>query len=56
MAPVRNAVHIGMVEFLGIWQQGKSFDDFPHLSQAAKAMLDDIAWWTAALRTARGAA
>jgi NAD(P)H-dependent FMN reductase len=54
MAPVRNAVHIGMVEFLGIWQQGKSFEDFPHLAQAANAMFDDIAWWAKALKTARG--
>jgi hypothetical protein len=56
MAPVRHAVHIGMVEFLGVWQQGKSFDDFPHLAQAATAMLDDMAWWTRALKTAREAA
>ena len=56
MAPVRNAVHIGMVEFLGIWQQGKTFDDFPHLAQAANAMLDDFAWWAKALRSAREAA
>ncbi|MBJ2155930.1 NADPH-dependent FMN reductase [Variovorax sp. IB41] len=56
MAPVRNAVHIGMVEFMGIWQQGKSFDDFPHLAQAATGMLDDLAWWTRALKTAREAA
>ena len=56
MAPVRNAVHIGMVEFLGIWQQGKSFDDFPHLAQAANGLLDDIAWWAKALKTSREAA
>lgn len=56
MTPVRNAVHLGMVEFLGIWQQGKSFEDFPHLEQAAKAMLDDIAWWARALKSAREAA
>jgi NAD(P)H-dependent FMN reductase len=56
MAPVRNAVHIGMVEFLGIWQQGRSFEDFPHLAQAANGMLDDMAWWTRALKTARDAA
>lgn len=56
MAPVRNAVHIGMVEFLGIWQQGKTFEDFPHLAQAATGMLDDLAWWTKALKTAREAA
>jgi NAD(P)H-dependent FMN reductase len=55
MAPVRNAVHIGMVEFLGIWQQGKSFEDFPHLAQAASAMFDDIAWWAKALKSAREA-
>jgi NAD(P)H-dependent FMN reductase len=53
MAPVRNAVHIGIVEFLGIWQQGKSFEDFPHLEQAASALLDDMAWWAKALKTAR---
>jgi len=56
MAPVRNAVHIGMVEFLGLWQQGKSFEDFPHLAQAANGMLDDIAWWAKALKRARDAA
>jgi NAD(P)H-dependent FMN reductase len=55
MAPVRNAVHIGMVEFLGIWQQGKSFDDYPHLAQAAGGMLDDMAWWAKALKGARQA-
>ena len=53
MAPVRNAVHIGMVEFLGVWQQGKTFDDFPHLAQAAAGLLDDIAWWARSLRAAR---
>jgi NAD(P)H-dependent FMN reductase len=53
MAPVRGAVHVGMIEFLGIWQQGKTFDDFPHLGQAATAMLDDLSWWTHALKAAR---
>ena len=56
MAPVRNAVHMGMVEFLGVWQQGKSFEDYPHLAQSAKGLLDDIAWWAKALKTAREAA
>jgi NAD(P)H-dependent FMN reductase len=55
MAPVRNVVHIGMVEFLGIWQQGKSFDDYPHLAQAAGGLLDDMAWWATALKNARQA-
>jgi NAD(P)H-dependent FMN reductase len=56
MAPVRNAVHIGMVEFMGIWRQGKTFEDFPHLAQAATGLLDDMAWWTKALKAAREAA
>jgi NAD(P)H-dependent FMN reductase len=53
MVSVRNAVHIAGSDFLAIWQQGKSFDDFPHLAQSAAAMLDDLAWWTLALKTAR---
>jgi NAD(P)H-dependent FMN reductase len=56
MAPVRNAVHIGMTEFLGIWQQGKTFDDYPHLAQTAGVLLDDLAWWACALKSARTAA
>jgi NAD(P)H-dependent FMN reductase len=56
MAPVRNAVHIGMVEFMGIWKQGKSFDDYQHLAQSANGLLDDMAWWAKALKTAREAA
>ncbi len=53
MVPIRNAVHIGMVEFLGILQQGKGFDDYPHLAQSASGLLDDLAWWANALNTAR---
>jgi NAD(P)H-dependent FMN reductase len=36
-------------------QQGKSFEDFPHLAQAANGLLDDMAWWSKALKTARQA-
>jgi NAD(P)H-dependent FMN reductase len=53
IAPLRNAVYIGLSEFLGMLQQGKSFADYPHLDTAAQAMLDDLAWWTTALKTAR---
>lgn len=55
MAPVRNAVHIGMVEFMGLWREGKAFADYPHLAQSAKGLLDDMAWWARALKTAREA-
>jgi NAD(P)H-dependent FMN reductase len=53
MASVRNAVHIAANDFLGLWRQGKSFDDLPHLAQSAVAMLDELAWWTKALKSAR---
>ena len=53
MVSVRNAVHLGRVEFLGIWQQGKSFDDFPHLAQSASGLLDELAWWAKTLKSAR---
>ena len=53
MAPVAHAVHIGMVESLGIMQQGKTFEDFPHLAQAANRLLDDMSWWTKVLKPAR---
>lgn len=53
MVSVRNAVHILAPDFLGLWQQGKSFDDFPHLAQSAAGMLEDLAWWAKALKIAR---
>jgi len=53
MVSVRNAVHIGGGDFLGLFQQGKSFDDYPHLAQSAGPMLDELAWWARVLKTAR---
>jgi len=54
MAPIRHAVHIGRAEFLGVWQQGNAFEDFPELGHAAKGLLDDLVWWAKALKHARG--
>ena len=53
MVSVRNAVHIAAADFLGLWRQGKSFDDHPHLAEAAAGMLEELAWWTRALKFAR---
>ena len=53
MAPVAHAVHVGMVECLGIMQQGKTFEDFPHLAQAANRLLDEMSWWAKVLKPAR---
>ncbi len=53
LAPMKSGVHINMEPFLAIWQQGKDFADFPYLRDGAVAMLDELAWWTRALRRAR---
>jgi NAD(P)H-dependent FMN reductase len=56
MAPISKSVNVGMAEFLGIWQEGKDFADFPHLEQAAVALLDDLSWWSRTLQSGRQAA
>ncbi|MFV0360956.1 NADPH-dependent FMN reductase [Tropicimonas sp.] len=55
MAPLRNAVHIGMSEYLGVVTEGKSIADYPYLAESARVMLDDLLWWTRALADARSA-
>jgi NAD(P)H-dependent FMN reductase len=55
MAPTRAAVYIGGADFIGLLMQGKTFADMAHLEPTAVAMLDDLAWWTHALRDAREA-
>jgi NAD(P)H-dependent FMN reductase len=55
MAPTRTGVHIAGADFMGVWQQGKALSDLPHLEQGAIALLDELTWWTTALKTAREA-
>jgi NAD(P)H-dependent FMN reductase len=54
MAPIRTAVHILLPVFLAVLKEGKKLAEFDHLNQNAKDMLDQLAWWTAALNAARG--
>lgn len=53
VAPLRDAVHVGVAELIGIRQQGKTFNDFPYLSQSAERMLDKLQWWAATLKKGR---
>jgi NAD(P)H-dependent FMN reductase len=53
MAPIKQAVHIGLEPFLGVLTQGKSLDDYPFLTQSRTAMLDRLVWWANALKNAR---
>lgn len=52
MATVRRAVHI---DIMPIWMEGKSITDFPHYAKDAAELLDQVSWWTSALKTARDA-
>ncbi|MFD2174055.1 NADPH-dependent FMN reductase [Rhodobacter lacus] len=57
MVPVRNAVHIGGGDFMAISPMGQNAEMStiaPHIEGSAKALLDDIAWWGAATKAARG--
>jgi NAD(P)H-dependent FMN reductase len=54
VAPLRNAVHVGLAEFVPMLMQGKGFADFPQLAEKAGLMLDELAWWAATLAAGRG--
>jgi len=55
MAPMQTGVHIQGADFMAVWQQGKDIAELTYLQQNAKDMLDQLAWWTKALKTARDA-
>jgi NAD(P)H-dependent FMN reductase len=53
LAPMRTGVHIQGADFMAVWKEGKNLKDLPHLQQNAADMLDQFAWWTIALKSAR---
>ena len=53
MASVRQAVHIGGSDFMGIWMQGKTIADYPWYVDNANTMLDELTWWANTLRAGR---
>ena len=56
MAPTRTGVHIQGGDFIAVWRQGKSLTELEYLQPNVTAMLDELAWWTKALKRAREAA
>jgi len=38
---------------MAVWKEGKELKDFAYLQVGAKDMLDQLAWWTKALKIAR---
>ena len=53
MAPTRTGVHIQGADFMAAWKEGKGLKDIAHLQQNASDMLDQLVWWTNALKAAR---
>ena len=53
MAPIRTGVHIQWPIYMAVAQEGKALESFEFLQQAAKDMLDQLVWWTNALKNAR---
>lgn len=55
MAPIRTAVYIQGGDFFAVWQQGKPLEELTYLEPGVQGMLDELAWWANALKTAREA-
>jgi NAD(P)H-dependent FMN reductase len=53
MAPTRTGVHIQGADFMAVWKGGKDIAELSYLKQNATDMLDQLVWWTRALKSAR---
>ena len=53
MATVRTGVYIQGADFMAVWKEGKELKDISHLQAGVKDMLDQLVWWTNALKAAR---
>ncbi len=55
MAPIRNAVHIPGADYFPVVMGGADVSAlFAKLQKPADAMIDQLLWWTRALKVARG--
>jgi NAD(P)H-dependent FMN reductase len=53
LAPVRSSVHIPVATLWAHFQGGDVNAGLAELEAAAKTMIDDLLWWTEALKAAR---
>jgi NAD(P)H-dependent FMN reductase len=56
LAPIRSSVHIPVATLWAHFQGGDVDAGLAELEVAAKTMIDDLLWWTRALKTARATA
>ncbi len=55
LAPIRSSVHIPLATLMAHYKGGDVDAGLAELEAPARKMLDDLLWWTAALKTARAA-
>jgi len=55
LAPIRSSVHIPVATLMAHFQCGDVDKGLAELEAPAKVMIDDLLWWTTALKTARKA-
>jgi NAD(P)H-dependent FMN reductase len=53
MMPTRTGVHIQGADFMAVWQGGAAIESLEYLKPNVQQMLDELLWWTNALKTAR---
>ena len=53
LAPIRSSVHIPVATLWAHYRGGDVDAGLAELRESAEAMIDDLLWWTAALKTAR---
>jgi len=53
LATIRRGVYIQGADFMAVWKDGKDVKDIPHLQANVEEMLDQLVWWTTALKAAR---
>src|ERR1700693_6312831 len=56
LAPVRSSIHIPVATLWAHYQGGDVDAGLAELATPAGAMIDDLLWWTASLKTARASA
>jgi NAD(P)H-dependent FMN reductase len=54
LATIKTGVYIQGADFMAVWKDGKDVRDIEHLQPGVKNLLDELVWWTRALKLARG--
>lgn len=53
LATIKTGVYIQGADFMAVWKEGKELKDIPYLEAGVKEMLDQLVWWSRALKVAR---